>query len=69
MDDLQQYLYRNYNDRGIYSFKIYITKTTDEFCDFYVKPDKCEGEDGNFRVRINTVASDPEIIDFIRDEI
>lgn len=69
LDDLQQYLYRNYIGHGIYSFKIYITKITDTFCDFYIKPDKCESEDGNFRVKINAVPSDPELIDLIRDEI
>lgn len=62
MDDFQNYLYRNYESNGIYSFRLYITKVSEGFCDFYIRPDKRHGEEAGFRVKVDTVFSDPEMI-------
>jgi hypothetical protein len=62
MEDFQQYLYRNYDGQGIYAFKLYITKATDGFCDFYIHPDKLDGEEADFRVKADTVFSGPDVL-------
>jgi hypothetical protein len=61
MEDFQQYLYRNYDSKGIDSFRLYITKATDGFCDFYIHPDKHDGEEAGFRVKADTVFPDPDM--------
>ncbi len=61
MDNFQQYLYRNYDSKGVYSFKLYVTKAAGGSCDFYIDPDNHDGEEAGFRVEVATVFSDPDL--------